>query len=161
MLVTQSCPTFCNTKDCNPPGSSVRGTLQIRILEWVAYSFSREFSQPKNQTGVSCIAGRFSTATSWATRELCLNSSSSVTSTIHTCLSKLFPPVHCVFFKASGWFSLGHITICSHISGEFCLFYLFILFLLYSQVYKLHKAGTECFVFTAVSPTPSSIVGTK
>ena len=38
-----------------------------RILEWVAYPFSRASSWPRNQTGVSCIAGRFST--SWATRE--------------------------------------------------------------------------------------------
>ena len=38
-----------------------------RILEWVAYPFSRGFSQPRNWAGVSCIAGRF--FTSWATRE--------------------------------------------------------------------------------------------
>ena len=39
-----------------------------RILEWVAYPFSRGYSQPRNQTGVSCIASRF--FTSWATREV-------------------------------------------------------------------------------------------
>ena len=38
--VTQSCPTLCNPMDCSPPGSSVRGILQARILEWVAISFS-------------------------------------------------------------------------------------------------------------------------
>ena len=43
------------------------GILQARILEWVAMTSSRESSQPRNQTGVSCIAGRF--FTSWATRE--------------------------------------------------------------------------------------------
>jgi len=35
MLVTQSCPTLCNPMDCSPPGSSVHGILQARILEWV------------------------------------------------------------------------------------------------------------------------------
>ena len=38
--VSQSCPTLCNPVDCSPPGSSVHGTLQARILEWVATSFS-------------------------------------------------------------------------------------------------------------------------
>ena len=41
VLVTQSCPTLCNPKNCSPPGSSVHGILQARILEWVAISFSR------------------------------------------------------------------------------------------------------------------------
>ena len=41
MLVAQSCPTFCSPMDCSPPGSSVHGILQARILEWVAISFSK------------------------------------------------------------------------------------------------------------------------
>ena len=45
--------------DCNPPGSSVHGILQARILEWVAIPSSRGYSQPRDQTPVSCIAGRF------------------------------------------------------------------------------------------------------
>ena len=45
----------------------VHGILQARILEWVAIPFSRGSSQPRNQTGVSCIAGGF--FTSWATKE--------------------------------------------------------------------------------------------
>ena len=40
MLVTQSCPTLCDPMDCRPPGSSVHGILQARILEWVAMPFS-------------------------------------------------------------------------------------------------------------------------
>ena len=39
--VTQSCPTLCDPVDCSPPGSSVHGSLQARILEWVAIPFSR------------------------------------------------------------------------------------------------------------------------
>ena len=41
----QSCPTLCNPIDCSPPGSSVHGILQTRILEWVAKPFSRESSR--------------------------------------------------------------------------------------------------------------------
>ena len=39
--VAQSCPTLCDPVDCSPPGSSIHGILQARILEWVAISFSR------------------------------------------------------------------------------------------------------------------------
>ena len=39
--VAQSCLTLCDPMDCSPPGSSVHGILQARILEWVAISFSR------------------------------------------------------------------------------------------------------------------------
>ena len=44
----QSCLTLCNRMDCNPPGSSVHGTLQARILEWVAMFSSRGSSQGSN-----------------------------------------------------------------------------------------------------------------
>jgi len=46
---------------CSLPGSSVHGILQVRILEWVAIPFSRGSSQPRDQTQVSFIAGRFFT----------------------------------------------------------------------------------------------------
>ena len=45
-------PTLCNPMDCSPPGSSVPGILQARILEWVAISSSRGSSQPRDQTHV-------------------------------------------------------------------------------------------------------------
>ena len=45
--------------DCIPPGSSVHGILQARILEWVAIPFSRRSSQPKDGTQASRIAGKF------------------------------------------------------------------------------------------------------
>ena len=66
--VTQSCLTLCDPVDCNPPGSSVHGILQARILEWVAISFSRGSSRPGDQTQVSCTAGR--RVKLWATRDL-------------------------------------------------------------------------------------------
>ena len=46
---------------CSPSGSSVHGILQTRMLEWVAISSPRESSQPRDQTQVSCIEGRFFT----------------------------------------------------------------------------------------------------
>ena len=67
VLVAQSCPTRWNPMDYSPPGSSVHGILQARILEWVAIPFSKGSSWPKDQTQVSCIAGRFFTM--WATRD--------------------------------------------------------------------------------------------
>ena len=56
-LVTESCPTLATPMDCSPPGSSVHGILQARILEWVAISFSRGSFQPRDQIClyVSCI----------------------------------------------------------------------------------------------------------
>ena len=59
VLVDQSHPALCNAMDCSPPGSPVHGVLQARILEWVAISFSRGSSLPRDWTQVSCIAGRF------------------------------------------------------------------------------------------------------
>ena len=52
--------------DCSPPGSSVHGIFQVRILEWFAIPFFRRASWPRYRTQVSCIAGRFFTV--WATR---------------------------------------------------------------------------------------------
>ena len=46
--VAQSCPTLCDTMYCNLPGSSVHGIFQARVLEWVAISFSRGSSQPRD-----------------------------------------------------------------------------------------------------------------
>ena len=56
--MTQSGLILCNPMDCNLSGSSVHEVLQARILEWVAISFSRESSRPRDRTRVSCIAGR-------------------------------------------------------------------------------------------------------
>ena len=60
-LVVQSCLTLCDPIDCSPTGSSVHGISQARILEWVAISSSRRSSQPRDQTSISCMAGRFFT----------------------------------------------------------------------------------------------------
>ena len=62
----QSCPTLCDPMNYSLLGSSVHGILQARILEWVAISFSRRYSQPRDWTQVSHIVGRCFTV--WATR---------------------------------------------------------------------------------------------
>ena len=68
--VAQSCPTLCNPMDCGLPGSPIHGIFQARILCWVAISFSRRSSWPRNWTQVSRILGRCFTI--WATREALL-----------------------------------------------------------------------------------------
>ena len=55
MIVVQSCPTLCDPMNCSLPGSSVRGILQARILEWVAMLSSRGSSQPRDLTGSSAL----------------------------------------------------------------------------------------------------------
>ena len=47
---------LCDPMDCNPPGSSVHGIFQAKILEWIAISYFRGSSQPTDQTHVSCIS---------------------------------------------------------------------------------------------------------
>ena len=72
MLVAQSCVILCHPMNCSLPGSSVHGTLQARILEWVAIPFSRWSSEFRDRTWVSGIASRFFTI--WAMREALLYS---------------------------------------------------------------------------------------
>ena len=71
--VAQSCLTLCDPVDCSPPGFSVHGILQARILEWVTISFSRGSSQPRDRTQVSRIGGRrFNLwAKSWVPKNWC------------------------------------------------------------------------------------------
>ena len=59
VLVAQLCLTIWDTMDCIWPGSFVHGILQAGILECVVYPFSRGYSQPRNQTLVSHITGRY------------------------------------------------------------------------------------------------------
>ena len=54
-VCTQLCPTLCNPMDYSSSGSSVHGSLQARILEWVAVSSSRRHSQPRDRTCIYCL----------------------------------------------------------------------------------------------------------
>ena len=65
--VAQSCPTLCDPMDCSLPASSLHGILQARVLEWIAISFSRGSTWPRDWTRVSHIPGRHFNL--WATRE--------------------------------------------------------------------------------------------
>ena len=82
--VAQLCPTLCDPMDCSLPCSSIHGIFQGRILEWVAISFSRRASRPRDWTRVSHIVGKCFTV--WAT----LNTSSART-----------PPLPCTFRQLS------------------------------------------------------------
>ena len=62
--VAQSCPTLCEPMDCSLPGSSVHGIFQAIVLEWIAISFSRGSSWPRDRTQVSHIVDRCFTV--WA-----------------------------------------------------------------------------------------------
>ena len=96
----QSCPTLCG-----PMYYTVHGILQARILEWVAFPFSRASSQPRDQTQVSHIAGRF--FISWATREALVASHSGelysdidpFRSIFHNCFLFSFPSFY-VFLES-------------------------------------------------------------
>ena len=69
-LLVASCTALCDPMDWGLPASSVHGIFQIRVLEWVAIPFSRESSELRDQTWVSCIAGRFFIF--WVTKKACL-----------------------------------------------------------------------------------------
>ena len=100
----QLCPTLCDPMDCSPPGSSMHGILQARILEWVVMPSSRGSSQPRDQTCVSYLAGGF--FTDWATWE------------------GGEAPHHCQRGKLVFWVcSLNYLSLLSisHALGAFCL----------------------------------------
>ena len=66
--VAQSCPTLCDPIGCSLPGSSVHGIFQAIVLKWIAISFSRGSSWPRDQTQVCRTVDRRFTV--WATREV-------------------------------------------------------------------------------------------
>ena len=84
------CLTLCNPMDCRPPGSSIHGIFQARILEWVSISFSRGSSWPRDRTWVSCIAGRLFTI--GVNRELTVAYLAPLSSTISQTLLKFTSP---------------------------------------------------------------------
>ena len=75
-LVVKSCLTLCDPMDCSPPGSSVHGILQARILGWVATPPSRGSSRPRDQTCRSCLGRRGFTTAALTVKPLSLGASS-------------------------------------------------------------------------------------
>ena len=104
--VTQSCPTLCDPLNCSLPGSSIRGIFQARILEWVAISFCRGSSLPRDWTRVSCILDRCFTV--WATREVC-----DVKSVPKSSSFFVSPPIAlCAFLRSFLIFALDEVPPC-------------------------------------------------
>ena len=86
--VAQSCPPLWDCMDCSLPGSSVHGIFQVRVLEWIAISFSRGNCRPRDWTQVSRIVGRCFTV--WATREAPLPLLKSATDHVASKVSSYF-----------------------------------------------------------------------
>ena len=140
--VTKSCLTVCDPMDCSPPGSSVHGILQARILEWVAMPSSRRSSQPRDLTQVSHIAGRFFTI--WTTREAQEYCSGYVYICVCVCVCVCVCMCVCIyiyiyiyphfkknllikntlfFFSTIGYFKIWNIVPCAMVLVV-CLFYI-------------------------------------
>ena len=106
-LITKLCLTLVTLMDCSLPGFSVHGVFQARILEWVAISFFRGSSWPRNRTWVSCIAGRF--CTNWAKREAFLSGDQHICFQIWLSLSSTFMCLHLAMLLApSGMYRWGY-----------------------------------------------------
>ena len=111
VLCAQSCPTLCNPLDCSPPGSSVHGISQARILEWVAISYPKGSSRPRDQTSIACISciGR------WILHHCATWKASIKTSTLVFNIS--FIKVHAIVFNVRTIFSFWPVIICPFISS--------------------------------------------
>ena len=105
MNVTESCLALCDPMDYNPPGSSVHGILQSRVLEWVAILFSRGSSWPRDWTLVFCTAGRFFTV--WATRQSYTSNNVSLTRNIWRHLNSPASQVLCGIRRSQPYWGGG------------------------------------------------------
>ena len=106
--VTSAGLTLFNLMDCSPPGSSVHGNLQARILGWVAMPFSRGSSRPRDWTCiscVSCIAGIF--FTHWATWEALAAAAHLLEPSMTACHTQLFQVPNSGCSDASSTYSMS------------------------------------------------------
>ena len=109
--VTPLCPTLCDPVDCSLPGSSICGVLQAKILEWVAISFSRGSSRPRDRTQVSLIAGRRFTL--WATRALIYNIRFSLSDLLHSVTDSTSTHINCCCSVTKSYLTLCNPMNCS------------------------------------------------
>ena len=124
---------------CDPMDYIVHGILQARILEWVAFPFSRASSQPRDQTLVSCIAGGF--FTSWATREALVSCNS----------------LYCEYLQfESTWFLLRSCSQPSFERSKFCFFRFFIILIVVRMEWQLLRGWKakrkSCYNFFIIIP---------
>ena len=110
--VAQLCLTLCDLMDY-----MVHGSLQARILEWVAFPFSRGSSQPRDWTQVSHIAGGF--FTSWATREAQYRTKLGNKKALLSVWDKA--RIHTHVIKACAFFSLCHSRRCKLFANHSCI----------------------------------------
>ena len=120
VLVAQSYSALCNPMDCSPPGSSVHGILQARILEWIAISFSRGSSWPRDRTHVSCVS-------CMSRQTLCrLNHKEMVLYLKSHCQTKVFCEFPSFVFYAACWkvdpcFIVLPLVLCQGSGGCVCV----------------------------------------
>ena len=127
-LVTQSHPTLCS-----PPGSSFHGISQARILEWVAISFSRGSSQPRDQIRSPALAGRFFT-TELPGEALCM---------LRYHQREISQRRHCSVFRLTFFFLF--------------VFYFFTLQYCISFAIHWHTSATDVHEFPILNPPPHII----
>ena len=108
--VAKSCLNLCNPMDNNPLGSSVLGNFQARILEWVAISFSRGSSQPRDRIHVLYLLH-------WQADSLPLSHQGSPSSEIET-LNKIGQIVNSVFLLLSAFQILRALDSCHFLIPE-------------------------------------------
>ena len=112
---------FGNPMDCSPPGPSVHGISQARILKWVAISFSRGSSQPRAQTHVSCIGRQI--LHHWVTREALIQNYWIKSNCIFSVLPYPLLFLSCYWMKVWSSATENHIWWCFQISFQGCLQY--------------------------------------
>ena len=113
--VTQSCLTLGDPVDCSPPGSSVHGILQARVLEWAVSSFSRGSSRPRDRTHVSRIACRRFNL--WAMREA---PPTPISKEISLSLNQWFPIGRELFFQEMFGSEWRRVCVTNCDMGRYC-----------------------------------------
>ena len=124
--------------DCSPPGSSVHRILQARVLEWVAISFSRGSSWPRNWTWVSCISGPLPTELQGTLKmkvaQSCPTLSNPMDSTVHGILqARILEWVAFPFSRVSSK-PRGQ-TQVSHVAGGFFTSWVWLISILYPVIW--------------------------
>ena len=148
--------------DCSPPGFSVYGILQAKVLEWVAILFSRVSSHPRDWTQVSSIVDRFFPF--WATREahICIAISLSIHPFTDTCFH-ILATVNNAAVNLIMQIYFSEILLCFNISRHICwitwklLFFFFlrnsILFSIVTVPLYIPTNSAPAFPFLQIFPT--------
>ena len=116
------CPTLCDPTDCSPPGPSVHGISQARMLEWVAIPFYRGSSWPRDWTHIYCISGNFFTTEPPRKLRTVIWSSSSTLGIRPVKMNSLIWKGTCTPMFISALFTIAEIQKqCKYLSVHECL----------------------------------------